>query len=226
MKRLAGKLGSYTVLIVEDDDFVREKLVTILDFYFEKVFQSDNTFDGYELYLENKPNLIISDIEMKDENGIELIKKIRSINMDSAIIVISAYSKEEYLLELINLKISHYILKPVTNKKLYEAISVSLFNENHTMFEIYPSIYLDIENNTLSYEKQSISLRKKDKHFLELLYKNKDKITTYDMIDEYIWADKEMTQNALKTFIKELRKKLPVQIIENVIQEGYKLKSN
>ena len=226
MKRLAGKLDSYTVLIVEDDDFIREKLVTILDFYFEKVFQSDNTFDGYELYLENKPNLIISDIEMKDENGIELIKKIRSINMDSAIIVISAYSKEEYLLELINLKISHYILKPVTNKKLYEAISVSLFNENHTMFEIYPSIYLDIENNTLSYEKQSISLRKKDKHFLELLYKNKDKITTYDMIDEYIWADKEMTQNALKTFIKELRKKLPVQIIENVIQEGYKLKSN
>jgi len=226
MKRLAGKLSSYTVLIVEDDDFIREKLVTILDFYFEKVFQSDNTFDGYDLYLENKPNLIISDIEMKDENGIELIKKIRSINMDSAIIVISAYSKEEYLLQLINLKISHYILKPVTNKKLYEAISVSLFNENHTMFEIYPSIYLDIENNTLSYEKQSISLRKKDKHFLELLYKNKDKITTYDMIDEYIWADKEMTQNALKTFIKELRKKLPVQIIENVIQEGYKLKSN
>ena len=226
MKRLTGKLSSHTVLIVEDDDFVREKLVTILDFYFEKVFQSDNAIDGYELYLENKPNLIISDIEMKDENGIELIKKIRSINMDSAIIVISAYSKEEYLLELINLKISHYILKPVTNKKLYEAISVSLFNENHTMFEIYPSIYLDIENNTLSYEKQSISLRKKDKHFLELLYKNKDKITTYDMIDEYIWADKEMTQNALKTFIKELRKKLPVQIIENVIQEGYKLKSN
>jgi len=225
MERLVNKLNSFSILIVEDDDFIREKLVTILNFYFKKVFQSDNAYDGYELYLENKPDLIITDIEMQDENGIELIKKIRSIHIGIPIIVISAYSKEEYLLELINLKISHYILKPVSNKKLYEAISVSLFNENHTMFELYPSMYLDIENNTLLYNDETITLKKKDKHFLELLYKNKDKITTYDMIDEYIWGEKEMTQNALKTFIKELRKKLPAQIIENVIQEGYILKT-
>lgn len=223
MERLDGKLNLHSILIVEDDDFIREKLVIILNFYFNKVFQSDNTIDGYELYLENKPDLIITDIEMKDQNGIELIKKIRSINMGIPVIVISAYSKEEYLLQLINLKISHYILKPINNKKLYEAIKIALFDENHTMFEIYPSIYLDIENNTLYYKKQTIVLRKKEKHFLELLYKNKDKIITYDMIQEYIWVDKDMTQNALKTFIKELRKKLPIQIIENVIQEGYKL---
>ncbi|ADG92950.1 response regulator receiver protein [Arcobacter nitrofigilis DSM 7299] len=226
MERLENKLETYSVLIVEDDDFIREKLVTILSFYFKEVFQSDNVIDGYELYLENKPDLIITDIEMKDENGIELIKKIRLIDMGIPIIVISAYSKEEYLLNLINLKISHYILKPVTNKKLYEAITVAIFNENHTMFEIYPSLYLDIENSNLYYNKETIPLRKKDKHFLELLYKNKDKITTYDMIQEYIWVDKDMTQNALKTFIKELRKKLPVQIIENIIQEGYRLIKN
>ena len=225
MERLEDKLDSFSILIVEDDDFIREKLVTILNFYFKVVFESDNTFDAYELYLENKPDLLITDIEMKDENGIELIKKIRSINIGIPVIVISAYSKEEYLLQLINQKISHYILKPVTNKKLYEAISVSLFDENHTMFEIYPSMYLDIENNTLSYKGETVILRKKEKYFLELLYKNKDKITTYDMIQDYIWVDRDMTQNALKTFIKELRKKLPAQIIENIIQEGYMLRN-
>ncbi len=224
MEELKNKLLSYSVLIVEDDDFIREKLTTTLKFYFKEVFEIDNAIDGYEIYLEKKPNLVLTDIEMKEENGIELIKRIRTINLDTPIIVLSAYSKEEYLLSLINLNISHYILKPATNKKLFEAISIALFNKINTKIQLYKDTYLDIENSSLYYENEEIKLRKKEKYFLELLYKNKEQIINYDMIQEYIWVDKVMTQNALKTFVKELRKKLPVQIIENVIQEGYRLK--
>ena len=223
MQEFKDKLSKYSILIVEDDDFIREKLSTTLEFYFKNVYGCDNTYDGYDIYLEEKPDLILTDIEMKDESGIELTKKIRQIDMDIPIIVLSAYSKEEYLLNLINLNISQYILKPATNKKLFEAISLSLFHKKDNMIELYSSLFLDGENNILHYENQNIELRKKEKYFLELLYKHKDQIICYDMIQEYIWGDKFMTQNALKTFVKELRKKLPVQIIENVIQEGYRL---
>ena len=44
------------------------------------------------------------------------------------------------------------------------------------------------------------------------------------MIDEYIWKEKAMSTSALKTFIKELRQRLPIDLIVNVPQEGYKLK--
>lgn len=223
MNELKDKLSQHNILIIEDDDFIREKLVTILDFYFKEVYESDNTYDAFEIYLDKKPDLILTDIEMKDENGIEFTKKIREVDLDIPIIVLSAYSKEEYLLSLINLNISQYILKPATNKKLFAAINMSLFHKKDTVIEIYPKLYLDIENNTISFEDQEVMLRKKEKNFLELLYKNKEQIICYDMIQEYIWLDKFMTQNALKTFIKELRKKLPVQIIENIVQEGYRL---
>ncbi len=226
MEEFKNKFNSYTVLVVEDDPIIREKLVTTLKFFFKEVYQSDNGLDAYEKFLEEKPNLIISDIEMKNENGIELIKKVRKINLDIPIIVLSAYSKEEYLLKLINLKIAHYILKPATNKKLFEAISIALLKEQKVLLKLCENMYLDTENSLIRYKNEEISLRKKEKYFLELLYKNKDKITSYELIQEYIWTDKYMTQNALKTFIKELRKKLPVQIIENVIQEGYRLVNN
>lgn len=223
MIELKEYLENYKVLIAEDDDLIRTKITNILEFYFKKVYQCDNGFLAYDIFLKEKPDLIITDIEMKNGNGINLVKNIKAINIDTPIIVLSAYSKEEYLLELINQKIDHYILKPATNKKLFEAISNALLNDKKNKYEIYPSMFLDINKGIIIYKEEKIHLRKKEKYFLELLYKNKDKITNYDLIQEYIWVDKVMTQNALKTFVKELRQKLPIQIIENIMQEGYKL---
>ena len=161
---------------------------------------------------------------MKNGNGIELVKKIRKIVPESPVIMLSAYSKEEYLLELINDNISYYILKPATNEKLLKAISSALFKENGEKILLAEDLYLNLETNELTYEDDIIALRKKEKHFLKLLHENKNKIVTYDMIQEYIWVDKFMTQNALKLFIRDLRKKLPVDIINNIVNEGYKIK--
>jgi len=225
MRELAEKLNKFTVLVVEDDDEIRKRILNTLKFYFKKVYESSDGIDGYESFLALKPDLVISDIEMPDGNGIELVKNIREINTIIPIIVLSAYSKEEYLLNLINLNINQYILKPATNESLLNAISAVLLKEKNTIFDLGEDLYLDMDNSKLLYKKDEISLRKKEKHFLELLHQNKNRIVNYDMIQDYIWEEKFMTQNALKSFVKELRHKLPVQVIENIIQEGYKLKT-
>lgn len=223
MQKLAQTLKNYTALLCEDDDGVRQRLKNTLNFYFKEVYEAVNGNDAYDIFLAKKPHLLISDIEMSDGNGIDLVKKIRKIDLRTPIIILSAYSKEEYLLKLINLKIDQYILKPTTNQKLFDAVSQALGQEHNAILALSSEINLNIDTNTILYKNEVIILRKKEKDFLELLYQNKNKITRYSLIEEYIWIDKVMTQNALKTFIKELRKKLPVQIIENVIQEGYKL---
>ena len=175
-------------------------------------------------FLNKKPNLCIVDIEMKNGNGIELAQRIRTISYSTPIIVLSAYSKEEYLLELINCNINHFILKPATNKNLLKAISNALFKDKITRIELCDDLFLDLNNNYLIFKDELIPLRKKEKYFLELLHKNKNRTLSYEIIEEYIWADKIMTQNALKIFIKELRKKIPIPLIENVISVGYKIK--
>lgn len=224
MKQLAKKLKNLNVLVVEDDDEIRKRLVNTLEFYFKNVYEANCGYDGYDTFIHKKPDLCIFDIEMNDGNGIELVKRIRKISLDTPIIMLSAYSKEEYLLELINININHYILKPATKEKLQIAISSALFKDTNKKLQLKEEVYLDLEDNLLFYDHKIISLRKREKHFLKLLYENKNKIVTYDMIQEYIWGEKFMTGNALKVFIKELRKKLPKEIIENIINEGYKFK--
>lgn len=75
----------------------------------------------------------------------------------------------------------------------------------------------------LYFKDEIVNLRKRDKDFLLLLHENRHRVLTYDLIEEYIWKDKSMSMSALKTFIKELRQRLPVDFIVNVPQEGYKL---
>jgi len=223
MIELALKLKDYKLLLVEDDEEIRKRLKNTLGFYFKEIYEANNGFDAYDMYLEQKPDLVITDIEMHDGDGIDLVKNIRKLNLSTPIIIISAYSKEEYLLKLINLKIDYYILKPTTREDLLSAINIALFQNNTSTLQVGKDLFLDLQRSCIFYKNEEITLRKKEKNFLELLYQNNNRITTYDLIEDYIWVDKIMTQDALKTFIKELRKKLPVNIIENIIQEGYKL---
>ncbi|MFK5880599.1 MAG: response regulator transcription factor [Sulfurospirillum sp.] len=223
MLRLEKELKVFTVLLVEDDEDVKVRLRNILSFYFKDVYEASDGDMAYKIFLSKKPNLIISDIVMQYKNGIYLVKKIRQTNLSVPIIILSAYPKEEYLLKLINLKIDQYLLKPTTNKELFLAISKVLCGENYSMIELCENIFLDTDNNQVIFEDKKIDLRKKEKDFLELLCRNRNRITKYFLIQDYVWTDKYMSQDALKTFVKELRKKLPKNIIENIKQEGYKL---
>lgn len=219
------QLRNYRILCVEDEEGIRKRVVGTLKYYFDDVLEASNGEDGYDLYQEYKPDIIISDIQMPKKNGIEMVQNIRKKDLSTIIIMLTAYSSEEYLLELINLNINHYILKPITSDSLLNGIIKSFANKFEEKLELYDDIYFNMNEYELYYKEEIISLRKREKEFLLLLYKNKNSIVTYDQIEEYLWRDKSMSMSALKTFIKELRQRLPLSLIVNVPQLGYKIKS-
>ncbi|MFT7003160.1 MAG: DNA-binding response OmpR family regulator [Sulfurimonas sp.] len=220
------ELKDIPILCVEDEDGIREVIVTTLKYYFNTVYEARNGNEAYELYLEHKPKIILTDIEMKNCNGIELVKKIRKDDFKTAIVMLTAYSNEEYLMDLINLNISHYILKPLNLKKLQEAL-LKYLKKSFAPKVLCEDLVLDVRKRELVYKQDKvITLRKREKIFLELLYERKGNILKYHHIEEELWNGKEMTTYALKSFIKELRYKLPVNIIKNIPQEGYTLSKN
>ena len=218
---LLDQFKNYTILCVEDEDGIRKRLVNTLKYYFKDVLEANNGEDGYDLYLEYKPDIILSDIEMPNKNGIEMIQLIREKDFDTIIIMVTAYSNEEYLLDLINLHINHYILKPVNSDNLLTGIIKGLGDKLTQNLVLSKDCYFDVQKYQLIYKKKEIPLRKREIEFLILLYNNK--ILNYEQIEEYIWKDKSMSMSALKTFIKELRQKLPLELIHNIPQIGYKL---
>lgn len=223
MNDILEQLKNYTILCVEDEDGIRKRLVNTLKYYFKEVYEASNADVGYELYYEHKPSVIISDIEMPKKNGIQMVSEIRKNDSSTIIIMLTAYSSEEYLFNLINLNINQYILKPVISENLLNAIIKSFGNRLEQKIKFTEDIYFNRVKRELYFKDEIVSLRKRDKEFLLLLHENKHRILTYEMIEEYIWKDKSMSMSALKTFIKELRQRLPIDFIVNVNQEGYKL---
>ena len=220
---LLKELKDISILCVEDEDGIREMVVSTLKYYFNEVYEACDGNEGYELYEYYKPKIVLTDIQMKDCNGLELVKKIREKDNDTMIIMLTAHSNEEYLMELINLNINHFILKPLNLKKLNVALEKYLQKAIKPIL-LFEDLILDSQKRELIYKNEVIiPLRKREKGFLHLLYNKHGSILKYEEIEFELWNDKEMTSHALKSFIKELRHKIPVNVIKNIPQEGYTL---
>jgi DNA-binding response OmpR family regulator len=218
------QLKNLSILCVEDEAGIRKRLVSTLKNYFETIYEAQSGNDGYEKYCEFKPDIIISDIQMQDGDGISMVQKIREKDLETKIIMITAHSKEEYLIQLINCQVNHYILKPYNSTKLLAGLLLTLNDRITDNLDLGHDILMDVSKRELLYENECINLRKRECVFLQLLHKNRNhRITYYEEIESALWKDKIMTQSALKTFIKEVRQKLPKDIITNIPRDGYKL---
>lgn len=218
------QLKNVSILCVEDEDGIREIIVKTLKYYFNEVYEASNGEEGYHIYEEYKPKIILSDIQMNKMNGIDFVKKVREVDLNVMIIMLTAHSDSEYLMKLINLNINHFILKPLNLEKLDEGLKKYIQRNLYESLQLSHDLVLDVPKRELIYKNnERITLRKKEKDFLEMLYKNKNAVTKYEQIEFELWSDKEMTTDALRSFIKELRRKIPINIIKNIPQEGYSL---
>lgn len=216
-------LKELSILCVEDEEGIRVRLVKTLGYYFKTVHEAKEGDEGWELYTRFRPDVVLSDIQMNGTNGIELASRIRENDKNTPIVMLTAYSKEEYLLELINLKIDQFILKPANAERLLEGILRALEGKIVGRIKIAPELFFSPNERKLFFKGNEIMLNKREKEFLLLLVRNGRKITTYMQIEDVIWDGKMMSNEALKTFIKDLRKKVTYDFLVNIPQEGYRL---
>lgn len=219
-------LKQLKVLFVEDEEIIRKKTVSSLKYIVDEVQEASNGIEALEKLKLFTPDLIITDIEMPDMNGIELIKEIRKDNAEICIIVLTAHTNEKYLIELIDMHIEKYIVKPINLEKLISALEHchKLFTSSKSFFKQLPEEYeYDWNQKILLHKDKLISLTKKEILFLELLFKNINNITAYDELQNVVWQDSIMTDNALRSLVRNLRKKLPKDFIVNLSGIGYKV---
>lgn len=223
-QELINKLSSFSLLYVEDEEGIRNNIQEILSYIFKDLYLAKDGEEAYKIYEEKKPDIIITDIKMPRMNGIELTKKIRETDGKTRIIIISAYTDLDYVLEAVELRLVKYIVKPITEDKLIEAFeSVVQTFDKSKIYTIIPNWLYDEKNSLIKSPEENIVLTKKENIFLKLLL-DKKRIITYTEIENFIWSDDNiMTQNALRLFIKNFRKKLPKNILKNIQGVGYQL---
>lgn len=116
------------LLYVEDDDVIRNELEYYLISNIQNVIIASNGKEGYKLYKEHKPDIIITDIKMNEMSGLEMSSLIREEDKTTPIIITSAYSDHEYLQKAIKIGINTFLLKPLNLMQLYCTLKITSDN--------------------------------------------------------------------------------------------------
>ncbi len=216
-------LKDKTALYIEDERDVLRNISELLSNFFGSFYTASNAERGYEIFLDNDIDVLLVDIELPKMNGIELIKKIRKLDKNIPIVVISAYTKTDYLLESIELNLDKYIVKPLTSRKIH--ILLKSLNEDfidHDTFYFNDDVILYKKRSVIKSSGVEYNLSKKELKFLSIL--KEQKVITYDEI-LLLWEDDVPTENAIRSFVKYLRKKLPENLLKNRNGIGYYIES-
>ncbi len=214
-----------TLLYVEDDEIIRENAVEYLRNYFKEVFQTKDGLEALAVYKEKKPDIIITDIEMPRLNGLEMAKKIRKEDKTTPIVITTAFTDTHYLMQAVELQLIKYIVKPVSSKKLNEALKLlSEYLHVNSILSIDKDKYYDNLNKCLMIDKEIVTLTQKEFQLFDLLAKNHHRVVNYEEIENTVWYDDYMSKDALRALVRTVRKKLKGEYIENISGFGYRLK--
>ena len=107
------------VLYVEDDEMLRAVTSSLLiNAYKFNVKLAKDGVEGIEKYKELQPDIVITDIDMPNMNGVKMSKEIKKINDKQNIVVISAHDKTEYFLDFIEIGVNAFVIKPINKQKI------------------------------------------------------------------------------------------------------------
>ncbi len=113
------------VLLVDDEVFVRKGLRSLInwqEFGFEICWEADNGEDAFTIILEEKPDLVITDVRMPVVDGLTLIKKVREIENQTKFIIVSGFNDFSYAQQAVKYNVIDFVLKPIDQEELEETL--------------------------------------------------------------------------------------------------------
>ncbi|RXJ86286.1 response regulator transcription factor [Arcobacter sp. CECT 8985] len=223
---LKNKYKKLKILYIEDEQNIRVNAVSYLKRLFDEVYEAKDAFEGLEKIEKYSPHLVISDIKMPKLSGLEMIRKVRRNNKNIQFIVLTAFTDKNYLLDAIDLHLVKYLTKPIKHEIIFPLLiqcAKEIFEDVNNRKYFTKNCYFDIVTNELKIEDEYIKLTKNEILFLKILCENSSRAVTYEQIQNYIWYDEYMSENAIRLLVRDLRKKLPVHCIKNQSKIGYKI---
>jgi len=132
------------VLYVEDDELLQFQTKHLFENFFNSCTLACNGSQALEIYKNKKFDIVITDIEMPEKNGIELIKDILKINKHQSILVTSAHDDINDIIPIIDLGVDGFLMKPFGQKEFV----FSLFKSSKAIFFKQPINSLGKEHET------------------------------------------------------------------------------
>jgi len=125
-KELLEYTKNLTLLVIDDSTSTCAMYKIAFSKLFKNVIEAYDGNEGYDAFINNKIDLILTDHMMPNLSGIDMTKKIRQVDAEIPIILVTATKETEDLVDAINLRINSFISKPIEMDEVYDAIAISI----------------------------------------------------------------------------------------------------
>ncbi|MFT7003989.1 MAG: DNA-binding response OmpR family regulator [Sulfurimonas sp.] len=225
--------NNFKLLYVEDNKIVRDNFVEIFSRYFKDITTANNGRTALELYNKNDFDIAILDISIPEMNGLTLATKIREMDSEIEIIMLTAYSDKEKLLYAINLRLFSYLVKPVKIDELDTTLNklISRLSKSSTL-KVEHGYSWDNKMSKLYYNNSEIKLTKNEISLVNFLSDNLLKYHSACEIADTIFndtKDSDIKCNNTIQLISRFKKKMLKShnkehfFIDNIYGLGYKI---
>ncbi|MEI5989828.1 hypothetical protein A5881_001321 [Enterococcus termitis] len=209
-----------TILIIEDDDVIAEFMGAVLEKEKHTIHLAHSALEGLSTFRMWTMDLILLDLGLPDQDGIEVLKKIRETS-SIPIIIISARDHENNKVEALDLGADDYITKPFGTPELLARIRTAL---RHATNNASPEtelkkitngdLCIDIEHHTVSKQGRVIHLTPNEYKIIQVLGENIGKVLTHTYISQKVWGPYSNESQTLRVNMSNIRKKIEDNPVE------------
>lgn len=220
-------LKKYSILYVEDEPEIQANIAEYLGNFFCEIYLASDGKEALHQYEKHHPDILMLDINLPNIDGLSVAREIRNKDQHVKIIMLTAFTEKEKLLKATELKLTKYLVKPVSPKlfkETLETLADELMKSSPRFISLSDNYVWDTEKELLKVSNTSVELSEKEHRLLKLLILSKGNSVNYNKIISAVWEDsydKDISIDSIKNQISQLRKKLPKDCIASVYGEGY-----
>lgn len=231
--------GKYRILVVEDDTDIREGIEIYLTNQGYEVFQAANGKQGLEVIEKEEIHLAVVDIMMPVMDGVTMLMKLRMMNYEFPVIMLSAKSEEVDKIMGLNMGADDYVTKPFTPLELIARVNshlrryskyLNVVNSDEKDEHIYTIGGLELNEDTIevTVDGEPVKLTPMEFKIVQLLIKNPGRVYSADEIYERIWNEKAVNTDTIMVHVRNIREKIELdpknpKYLKVVWGVGYKI---
>lgn len=221
------------ILIVEDENKIARFVELELKYEGYEVEIAGDGRQGFEKAMHEDIDLVILDIMLPGLSGIEVCRRVRQEGKQVPIIMLTAKDDVTDKVAGLDMGADDYMTKPFAIEELLARIRVALNRRSNvgTKTEIlqYGKLVINLSSHTVTYDKEEITLTKKEFQLLEYLLKNKNIAMTREQLLNNVWDYEYLGDtNVVDVYVRYLRQKIDdkygIHLISTVRGVGYIIK--
>ena len=227
-------MTDHTILIVDDEDAIRDMLAMALEIAGFRCIQADNIFDAHTLIVDEKPSLLVLDWMLPEGSGVELLRRLRrnSITEQLPVIMLTAKTAEANIIQGLEVGADDYVTKPVAPKELIARIKALLRRSGGDSQKdqlLFGDLVLDKRSHRVFVAGSSIDVGPTEFKLLLFFMTNPNRAYTREQILDHVWGSNVyVEERTVDVHIRRLRKALQCPrcdlstLIETVRGMGYR----